>query len=388
MSKTRTKSKNSPSERREVLATINQRRNVDAAIISDPKHVYYLTGYSTFWPRQTALLLLLKHGNSRLFLGQQREMDARKSYDGEIDFFEDYDLSKRMVAYAGYVAEEFARFLKKSRVLKGSKTVGLEGGHLPQAYSAAISKVTQRIKYVDITPDILALRKTKGSDEQAALREATKRLDLAYETAKRNITIGKSEIELCRDVMSHSILKHGPFEFSRGDTWISGPRTLEIGGPPTDRKFSEGESIILDLQSVYNNYWADGARTYVVGEANQKQNELFEVILAAKKKGEALLRPGTACRDVYSAVAKEIGAAGYSKMFPHHAGHGLGLEDQEAPFFIPGSKEKLEEGMICTLEPGIYHPQVGGFRDEDTYVITANGYEKITTSPARLESIR
>jgi Xaa-Pro aminopeptidase len=246
----------------------------------------------------------------------------------------------------------------------------------------------RRIKYVDITPDIMTLRKTKGSDELAFLREATKRLELAYETAKRNITIGKSEIELCHDVMSNSILKHGPFEFSRGDTWISGPRTLGIGGPPTDRKFMEGESIILDLQAVYHNYWADGARTYVVGGVNEKQNELFEVILEAKKKGEALLRPGTACRNVYGAVAREIEAAGYLRMFPHHAGHGLGLEDQEAPFFIPGSRERLEEGVVCTLEPGIYHPQIGGLRDEDTYIITAKGYERITTSPARLEGIR
>jgi Xaa-Pro dipeptidase len=388
LSKSAIISKNSPRERRELLTSILQRRKVDAAVISDPKHVYYLTGYSTFWPRQYALLLLLKHGDSRLFLGRQRGVDARKIYDGEIVLFEEYDLSKRMVAYVGYVAEEFARFLKNSRILKGSKTVGLESWHLPQAYSAAISQVARRMKYVDITPHIMSLRKRKGSDEQASLREATKRLELAYETAKRNITIGKSEIELCHDVMSNSILKHGPFEFSRGDTWISGPRTLEVGGPPTDRKFVEGESIILDLQAVYKNYWADGARTYVVGEINEKQNELFEVILAAKKKGEELLRPGTACREVYSVVASEIEAAGYSKMFPHHAGHGLGLEDQEAPFFIPGSKERLEEGMVCTLEPGIYHPQIGGLRDEDTYVITANGYEKITTSPARLESIR
>lgn len=330
------KIKNSPGERRELLARILLRKKVDTAVISDPKHVYYLTGYSTFWPRQNALLLLFNDGKSQLFLGRQRAADAKKSFDGEIALFEDYDLSKRMVANVGYVAEEFAKFIKNSKSLKGLRMVGLEGWHLPQVYSAVISRVARRIKYVDITPDIMTLRKTKGGDELVLLREATKRLERAYETAKRNIKVGKSEIELCNDVMGDSILKHGPFEFSRGDTWISGPRTLEVGGPPTDRKFMEGESIILDLQAVYKNYWADGARTYVVGEPSEKQNGLFEIILAAKKKAEALLRPGTACKDVYNAVAREIDAAGYSRLFPHHAGHGLGLEDQEAPFFIPG----------------------------------------------------
>lgn len=125
--------------------------------------------------------------------------------------------------------------------------------------------------------------------------------------------------------------------------------------------------------------------TYVVGKPNRKQQEIFNVILNAKRRAERLLCPGTACKDIYDAVVKEINRTGYSGLFPHHAGHGLGLEDQERPFFIPGSNEKLEENVVCTIEPGIYHPQIGGIRDEDTYVITKDGFEKITTSPLKLE---
>ena len=381
------KSKDSARQRRELFSIIMQRKRVEAAIVSDPRHVFYFTGYSTFWPRQTALLLLLKHGDSRLFLGRQRVTDAEKCYDGEIETYEDYNLNKRMIAYPGYVAEEFAKYLKTSRVLKGVRTIGLESWHLPQTYTSALSSVVQKVKYTEISSQILELRRTKGTDELASLKEATKRLELAYEAAKRHIKVGVSEIELCRDVMSESIMMHGPFEFSRGDTWISGPRTLEVGGPPTDRKFMRGDTIILDLQAVYNNYWADGARTYVIGEPNEKQKHLFGVIKTAKEKAEALLKPGTACSDIYGAVAQEIKAAGYSEMFSHHAGHGLGLEDQEAPFFIPGSKVRVEEGVVCTIEPGIYHPQVGGLRDEDTYIIRANGFERITRPPAELEKV-
>ncbi len=151
------------------------------------------------------------------------------------------------------------------------------------------------------------------------------------------------------------------------------------------RKFRQGDSIILDLQAVANNYWADGARTYVVGKPNAKQEEIFNVILNAKNKAEQLLRPGTPCKDIYKAVFEAIDKAGYPGLFPHHAGHGLGLEDQEAPFFIPGSNEKLEENVVCTIEPGIYDSQTGGFRDEDTYIITKDGFEKITNSPSKLQ---
>lgn len=234
---------------------------------------------------------------------------------------------------------------------------------------------------------ILTLRKTKGTDELGNLREAAKRLDLAYQTAQEHIKLGQSEVELCRDVMSDSILRHGAFEFSRGDTWLSGERTLKIGGPATDRRFRNGDAVLLDLQSIYNNYWADGARTYVVGKTNEEQEHIFNIILAARKKGETMLRPGVVSKDVYNVVVGEIEKAGYLELFPHHVGHGLGLEVQESPFFIPGSKVRLEENDVCTLEPGIYHPKIGGFRDEDIYIITKDGCEKITTSRDKLEEV-
>jgi Xaa-Pro dipeptidase len=368
-------------------------KKIEAAIVTDPKTVYYFTGYSTFWPRQTAILILTRGRESHLFVNggffgkAQRMADLKKFYDGEISAFVDYDLRKRMIAYEGYVAQEFAKFLGRSKILRGSQLIGREDWHMPHAYLDAVSKAAPKARYVGISDLILAWRKSKGEDELRNLRKAAERLDVAYDVSKANIKTGKTEIELCRDVMSDSILRHGPFEFSRGDTWLSGPRTLEIGGPPTERKFEGGDSIVLDLQALYNNYWADGARTYIVGNPTEEQERVFNALLAAKKKGEELLRPGTVAKDVYYAVANEIKKASYSQFFPHHAGHGLGLEVQEGPFFIPACKDRLEENQVCTLEPGIYHPTIGGFRDEDTYIITKNGYEKITSPPSKLEVI-
>jgi len=361
---------------------------IDAAIVTDPRSLFYFTGYSTFWPRQTAVLILGRDHHSHLFVGKQRVTDVKKVYDDEFSTFEDYNLRKLMIAYDDHVAQELSKYLTRSRILRGAKKIGLEHWHMPCAYLNSTSKAAPAARYADISGIILTWRKTKGADELENLREAARRLDLAYHIAKTNIKAGKSEIELCRDVMGDSIIRHGPFEFSRGDTWLSGERTLEIGyGQPTNRIFQNGDGVLLDLQAVYNNYWADGARTYTVGKPNREQEHIFNVILAAKKKGEELLRPGTICRDVFNAVAKEIDKAGYGHGYgwPHHAGHGLGLEVQESPFFIPGSNERLLEGQVCTLEPGIYHPKIGGFRDEDTYIITRDGYEKITTPVTRLE---
>ena len=369
--------KDSPRERRDSFIANLRRKRIDAAIVSDPRHVSYFTGYSTFWPRSTSLLIMT-NAESYLFLGESR-LEEASMFDGQIHTFKDYELSRRMIAYGGFVAQELSKFLKGKRILKGSRRIGLEDWHMPYAYVQAVANASPRIRFTGVTDLIMSFRKTKGADELQYIRKATERLELAYAVAKAHIAPGKTEVELCRDVMSDSILRHGPFEFSRGDTWVSGERTVGRKGPPTVRMLREGDGVILDLQAVANNYWADGARTYVVGAPTQQQERIFNILLEAKRNAEQFLRPGSACKDVYKAVAVTIEKAGFSGLFPHHAGHGIGLEDQEGPFFIPGSKERLEQGMVCTMEPGIYHPQVGGFRDEDIYIITGHGFEKITT---------
>ncbi len=371
--------KDSPRKRRDAFLNLLRRKHIDAAVVSDFRHVYYFTGYSTFWSRSTSLLILTQ-AESYLLLGESRAAEARRVYDGHIVTFEDYSLTKRMVAYAGFVAKELSKFLKSERVLKGSRQIGLDDWHMPYAYAEAVALSSPRIRVRGVTEMILSLRRTKGADEIQHITKATERLELAYAVARAHIAPGRTEMELCKDVMSDSILKHGPFEFSRGDTWVSGrERTVVRRGPPTDRIMREGDSIILDLQSVADNYWADGARTYVIGGPSREQERIFNSILNAKRNAEQLLRPGTACKDVYEAVRSTIQKDGYSGLFPHHAGHGIGLEDQEGPFLIPGSHEKLEEGVVCTIEPGIYDARVGGFRDEDIYIITKEGFEKITT---------
>jgi Xaa-Pro dipeptidase len=390
--------KNSPQERRQYFLDKLNRKSIDAAIITDPRHVYYFTGYSTvFFARETAILILTSDHDNYLFVnsgffsfvrGKEGATSAKKVFEDRVSVFVDYDLQTRMIAYQGYVAKELSKFLSRSKILRGKKVIGLENWHIPLTYFEAISKVISRSRCREISNLILYCRRTKGNDELANLREAARRLDMVFQTAKNSIEAGKSEMELCRDLTSDSILKYGPYEgLSRGGNWLSGERTLEIGGPPSERRFVFGDGVLLDLVALCNNYWADGARTYIVGKPSQDQEHIFNIILSAKEKGEEVLRPGTMCRDVYNAVAGEIEKAGYIKLFPHHAGHGIGLEVQEGPFFIPACKEELREGDVVTLEPGIYHPKIGGFRHEDMYIITRDGHQKITTSSSKLEEV-
>lgn len=102
--------------------------------------------------------------------------------------------------------------------------------------------------------------------------------------------------------------------------------------------------------------------------------------------GERKLRPGSRACDVYKTVFDVIDAAGFGDRFTHHARHGIGLDDQESPFFIPGSDEVFLDGMVCTLEPGAYVPGIGGVRIERNYDshVKQDGPEDLTNFPLDL----
>ena len=105
---------------------------------------------------------------------------------------------------------------------------------------------------------------------------------------------------------------------------------------------------------------------------------LFMLLSFAVPQPAAELRAGAACQTVYDAVRAAFARTGLAESFPHHAGHGLGLTHPEAPFFVPRSDESLVPGDVVTLEPGLYIAGTGGFRIEHNYLITTNGYERLS----------
>jgi Xaa-Pro dipeptidase len=374
--------KNTPKERRGCLIEELAKIGIDLAIISEPRHVYYLTGFTTRKLRYVTFLILNIDSGSSLFLGESEAAAARAVFDEALSTYEDYAVGKRMVAYADFVARELSTKLAEMKVSNLTE-IGIEDWHLPQAYATAVSRTLSITQFIPISNILLSLRKTKGKDELASIREAAQRLDIAYGVAKPRATVGRSEMDLYREVNSEFFNRFGPDDLAKGE-YSSGERTLGLGWPPTHKTIRDGETIILDLQTSSANYWADTARTFVAGKSSEKQERILSVLLEAKRKAEALLKPGTKGKEIHRAVFQEISNAGYAGLFPHQAGHGLGLEDQEPPFFLPSSEDQLEEGVACAIEPGIYEPSVGGIRIEDNYIITKDGFETISKFPFEL----
>ena len=389
-----------PKERRKFLSAELAQKSLDLAIISNPKHIFYFTGfpsnlnmYLTLMkgPRAVSFLAIDKNGHSSLLLGRgettnmwvkksdNEKSELERAFDGSVSTYIDYDPKEKLVSYPDFISKEFEKWF---RGLNSGKRVGFEEWHLPDVFRSSISGLNG-LQLTGISRSLLSMRKTKGKDEIENLLRATEMIDSAYKVAQNNAEAGKSEIDVYRKMNSRSFEKYGAFGWIIGDH-VSGERSLEVGGWATERKMKTGDTIILDLQASYNNYWSDLCRTFVAGrKASKKQGKVLDTLIRSLDRVEEVMKPGVKGKEIYAAANEVITKSGYPEL-PHHAGHSIGLDDQEPPWFVANSEETLEEGCVCVVEPGIYVESAGGIRIEDGYVVTKSGNERISKYPREL----
>jgi hypothetical protein len=225
---------------------------------------------------------------------------------------------------------------------------------------------------------LAAMRRQKDADEIVLLKRCMQATDVGHAWARANLKPGMTELDVycgvnaaCTKAAGRPVIVYGDFAVSPGPE--------RRGGPPTDRVLAPGDMFILDYSVVINGYRSDFTNTLVVGrDPTPDQQRLYDLCCQAMAAGEKELRAGRACLTVYQAVRDVFDRAGVAEHFPHHAGHGLGLTHPEAPFFVRHADQTLLAGDVVTLEPGLYVPGVGGIRIEHNYLITAQGYERLS----------
>ena len=156
-----------------------------------------------------------------------------------------------------------------------------------------------------------------------------------------------------------------PFDIIVG----SGPNAALPHAKPSDRIINEGEPIVIDMGARYRGYASDLTRTVCVGKTNAKFKEVYNIVLEAQQAAITQIGRGMTGKAADAIARKIIEKAGYGEAFGHSLGHGVGLAEHELPYLSPKSKEKLADGMVFTIEPGIYLAGWGGVRIEDTVVM-------------------
>jgi Xaa-Pro aminopeptidase len=161
----------------------------------------------------------------------------------------------------------------------------------------------------------------------------------------------------------------------------SGPNGAKPHARPGRRRIVDGDLVVLDFGALVDGYHSDMTRTVAVGEPSPTQQRMLEVVAASQRAGVAAVAPGVACTEVDRACRELIAEAGWGDAFIHGTGHGVGLDIHEDPRVSYNGTGTLQPGHVVTVEPGVYLPEHGGVRIEDTVVVTRTGCRVLTAAP-------
>lgn len=361
------------------------------ALISNPKHITYFTG---FWVNpysssygEKGYLIINRNGPTYLIIDNHlKNASFQKYFIDELIIAPWYNNHSSIVSRESKVVETLSNVISELRLNFSESAV--ETDWTPIALNNYIKKITpdQSISsFNDLDSLIRNLRRKKLKDEIELIKQCIRIATEGHKKAFNIIKPGSREIDIYLDIyftimrnINRPILCYGDFRATNGKN----PLTI---GLPTNYKLKQGDSYILDFSIILNGYRCDFTNTITVGKPDKKQEWLFKLCCEAMKMGERLLKAGTKCKDVYDSVSEPFSKTGIKNLFPHHAGHGVGLEHPEDPVIGSESSDTLVEGDIITLEPGAYLEGVGGVRIENMYLIKEDGYEKLTNHELRLQ---
>ncbi len=269
-----------------------------------------------------------------------------------------------------------------SAILRAAKGAGVNGmwgveGRAPFLFLDRLMKEASP-KLGNAEPVLQGLREVKDEAEVRLLKKSAAILSKSFGEFASLIKEGLTELEVAK-AATDAIYANGATKVD--DMLVqSGPRAADPHGLPSARKIGRGESIIIDVGSVYDGYYADVTRTFCIGQSAEVE-KVYEKVLEAEAAGLARAASGTIVGDVDGAARGVLRKAGMGKYFIHRTGHGLGLEVHEAPYIVEGGKERLAPGMCFTVEPGVYIRGRLGVRIEDDLLIDGKKGAAITDTP-------
>lgn len=345
-----------------MIKEIMDNNNLDGILVSDLRNIRYLTGF-----KASAALVLLTKKQNYLFV------DARY-----------YEMAKAQVDNYQIILIEQTNQLQLVNdiiVANNIKRLGFEADQL------VVSKYLEYQKNLQTTLvglSLAKLRMIKSETEIALIKKACAITDQAYEKLLTNIKVGMSELDVEKK-LKNIILELGADDFSFEPIIASGKRSSLPHGIASEKIIEAGDFITIDFGVFYQGYASDMTRTFVMSKINNVQlAEIYDIVLQAQKLAITSLKPGIQAFEVDKIARDYISEKGYGDYFNHGLGHSFGLEIHEAPFLNRLDQTILSVGMVLTIEPGIYLPEVGGVRIEDDILITEDGYEILTKADKKL----
>ena len=348
---------------------------LDAILISSVSNIVYLTNYSGFSEKEReAYLVILK--NKQYILTDGRYTEAVKLLIPDFKLIE--------ISSKNPVDKILKELKKKDRI----KKVGFEGNNI------SFSEHKKLLNRFDDSnhQNFDFLRSVKTPDEIYKIEKACKLGDKTFKHILKKIKLRVSEKELANEIEFFIRQNKGDISFS---PIVAFGKNSAIPHHKTSnqRLASNGQFVLLDFGVKLNNYCSDMTRTVFFGSPNTEQRKMYETVLASQShaiqylKSLIINQQSIPAKDIDKVARDYITSKGYETI-PHSVGHGIGIDVHEAPHISPKSKDILKEGMVFSIEPGIYIPNFGGVRIENLVVLEKRKLRILTKSPRTLLTIK
>jgi Xaa-Pro dipeptidase len=378
--------------RRERLLAVVREQGLSGYVLFDESYIRYFTN---FW-----------------FLSTERPVVFAQSASGDMVVFVPEFEVERVRAETSFAVESYPEYpgtehpmLLLARVLDGlgvGGTIGADQDGYPGILGyqgPALSEVTGAT-VVPVATHIEGMLARKSELEVELIRQSARWCEHAHRLLQEYSRPGATEAEASLRASHEATLA---FLESVGDGYAGqlasadgvqagyrgqiGRRSSWAHAIAHNIRFEPGDVLVTETSAPVCGYNAELERALIVGPPTDEMRRLFDHAVAAQQVAFAALRPGVTCADVDGAVMRYFEEHDLLSNWRQHTGHAIGLRNHEAPFLDLGDTTTIEPGMVFTIEPGTYDPEIGGFRHSDTVVVTPDGIDVLTSYPIDIESL-
>ena len=336
-------------------------KGLDGILISQPENRRYLSGFDG----SAGFLIITK--NKKILATDSRYTVQARSQAPE------YEILPVTSDIGGWFPE-LAAGLK-------IKKLGFEGEHLTFSLQRRLCDILGNsqtvLKLVPAENMVESLRAVKEPGEIELISQAAGIADAAMDYIRGSIRPGMTEKEAAWEIekfMREKGSQTVPFDI----IVASGPNAALPHAQPSARAIKKGEPIVIDIGARVEGYASDLSRTFCLGNPDETFKKVYDTVLGAQAGAIALIRPGMNGGEADQLARTIIEEGGYGEAFGHGLGHGVGLATHEKPRLEPNSADELADGMVFTVEPGIYIEGWGGVRIEDLVMMEEGKVKEIS----------